>query len=244
MRVRLRFSKLGKVRWTSHRDVARMWERAFRRASVPLALSEGFSPRPKVSFGLALSTGHESLGEYLDVELAPGTTLDLDELPDRLTPALPVGLDVQAAVALDGRVTSLQQEVIRCSWRIEVPDVDPATAEAAVAAALAAPSLVTTRTRKGTDVVDDVRPAILHLAVAGPSAVAPGSTLDADLATQPRSLRPAEMISAVLPSLDAQQVLEARVLRTHQWIDHDGVRTEPIPLALAPPTSHLLGACG
>lgn len=244
MRVRLRFSKLGKVRWTSHRDVARMWERAFRRAAVPVALSEGFSPRPKVSFGLALSTGHESLGEYLDVELAPGTTLDLDELPDRLTPALPVGLDVQAAVALDGRVTSLQQEVTSCSWRIDVPGVDPAQAEAAVAAALAASSLVTTRTRKGTDVVDDVRPAILHLAVAGPSAVAPGSTLDADLATQPRSLRPAELVSAVLPSLDALQVLEARVLRTHQWIDHDGVRTEPIPLALAPPTSHLLGACG
>lgn len=244
MRVRLRFSKLGKVRWTSHRDVARMWERAFRRALVPLALSEGFSPRPKVSFGLALSTGHESLGEYLDVELAPGTTLDLDELPERLTPALPVGLDVQAALALDGRVTSLQQEVTSCSWRIDVPGVDPAQAEAAVAAALAASSLVTTRTRKGTDVVDDVRPAILHLAVAGPSAVAPGSTLDADLATQPRSLRPAELVSAVLPSLDALQVLEARVLRTHQWIDHDGVRTEPIPLALAPPTSHLLGACG
>ncbi len=209
-----------------------------------MALSEGFSPRPKVSFGLALSTGHESLGEYLDVELAPGTTLDLDELPERLTPALPVGLDVQAAVALDGRVTSLQQEVTSCSWRIDVPGVDPAQAEAAVAAALAASSLVTTRTRKGTDVVDDVRPAILHLAVAGPSAVAPGSTLDADLATQPRSLRPAELVSAVLPSLDALQVLEARVLRTHQWIDHDGVRTEPIPLALAPPTSHLLGACG
>ncbi len=141
-------------------------------------------------------------------------------------------------------MTSLQQEVTSCSWRIEVPDVDPAKAEAAVVAALAAPSLVTTRTRKGTDVVDDVRPAILHLAVAGPSAVAPGSTLDADLATQPRSLRPAELVSAVLPSLDALQVVEARVLRTHQWIDHDGVRTEPIPLALAPPTSHLLGACG
>jgi radical SAM-linked protein len=244
MRVRLRFSKLGKVRWTSHRDVARMWERALRRASVPVALSEGFSPRPKVSFGLALSTGHESLGEYLDVELAPGTTLDLDELPERLTPALPVGIDVQAAVALDGRVTSLQQEVVSCSWRIDLPELDPPEAEAAVAAALAAPSLVTTRTRKGTDVVDDVRPAILHLAVAGPSAVVPGSTLDADLATQPRSLRPAELVSAVLPGLDALQVLEARVLRTHQWIDHDGVRTEPIPLALAPPTSHLLGACG
>ena len=69
-RVRIRFAKLGKIRWTSHRDVARMWERAFRRVELPLAYSAGFSPRPKVSFGLALPTGHESVAEYLDVELA------------------------------------------------------------------------------------------------------------------------------------------------------------------------------
>src|SRR5438874_3489078 len=96
VRVRLRFSKLGKVRWTSHRDVARMWERAFRRVSLPLAYTQGFSPRPKVSFGLALPTGAESLAEYLDVELDPRVT-ELDEhLPARLTPALPVGIDVTA----------------------------------------------------------------------------------------------------------------------------------------------------
>ncbi|MGZ4693054.1 MAG: TIGR03936 family radical SAM-associated protein, partial [Acidimicrobiales bacterium] len=68
MRVRFRFSKLGKIRFTSHRDVARLWERALRRAELPVALTEGFSPRPKVHFGLALSTSHESWGEYLDVD--------------------------------------------------------------------------------------------------------------------------------------------------------------------------------
>ena len=72
-RVRIRFVKLGKIRWTSHRDVARMWERAFRRVQLPVAYSAGFSPRPKVSFGLALPTGHESVAEYLDVELADQT---------------------------------------------------------------------------------------------------------------------------------------------------------------------------
>ena len=70
MKLRLRFSKTGKVRWTSHRDVARMWERAFRRTRLPLVYTAGFSPRPKISFGLALPTGHESVAEYLDVELA------------------------------------------------------------------------------------------------------------------------------------------------------------------------------
>jgi len=68
MRVRLRFTKLGKIRWTSHRDVARMWERALRRTSLPVARTAGFNPRPKVSFGLALPTGHESVAEFLDVD--------------------------------------------------------------------------------------------------------------------------------------------------------------------------------
>ena len=63
-RVRIRFAKLGKIRWTSHRDVARMWERAFRRVQLPVAYSAGFSPRPRVSFGLALPTGYESVAEY------------------------------------------------------------------------------------------------------------------------------------------------------------------------------------
>ncbi len=66
LRVRLRFSKMGKIRFTSHRDVARMWERALRRSRLPVALSQGFSPHPLLSFGLALPTGCESQGEYLD----------------------------------------------------------------------------------------------------------------------------------------------------------------------------------
>src|SRR5436305_54477 len=97
MRIRLRFAKLGKVRFTSHRDVARMWERALRRASLPVAYTEGFSPRPKLHFGLALGTGHESLGEYLDIDLRPDLRPDLS--PDRLA-----GFDVDGAdeVGVDG----------------------------------------------------------------------------------------------------------------------------------------------
>ncbi len=235
MRVRVRFSKLGKLRWTSHRDVARMWERATRRAQLPVALTSGFNPRPRLSFGLALSTGHESVAEYLDVELAQAPAVPPAEWPELLTPALPVGLAVLAAVEIDPRAPSLQQEVTCCSWRIEADGVDPHAADAAVAGALAAPSLVAARTRKGHEVVDDLRPAIVHLAVAGPSAAGTGTTLHADLATQPRALRPAELLAVVLPD-----AVEGRVLRTHQWIDHRE-RTEPIELDVAP-TLHLLGA--
>src|SRR3954454_12756954 len=96
MRLRLRFQKLGKVRWTSHRDVARMWERACRRVQLPLAYTEGFSPRPKMHFGLALPTGAESVAEYLDLDLAEEADVDLERLPTLLSPALPAGVDVMA----------------------------------------------------------------------------------------------------------------------------------------------------
>jgi hypothetical protein len=80
-------------------------------------------------------------------------------------PALPIGIDCVAGVALDGTEPSLQQAVTACTWEIELAGVDAARAADAVAAALAAPSLVATRTRKGHEVTDDLRPAIVALAV-------------------------------------------------------------------------------
>ncbi|HSS10650.1 MAG TPA: TIGR03936 family radical SAM-associated protein, partial [Acidimicrobiales bacterium] len=119
-RVRIRFAKLGKIRWTSHRDIARMWERAFRRVGLPLAYTNGFSPRPKVSFGLALPTGHESVAEYLDLELAGGAPLDVTSLPAELSGALPLGVDALAAAVIDDRAPSLQEEVTSCTWSLVV----------------------------------------------------------------------------------------------------------------------------
>jgi len=86
--VRIRFSELGKVRFISHRDAARAFDRAFRIEALPIALTEGFSPRPQVSFGLALSVGHESVAEYMDVRFAE--VIDLDDLPGRI--GMPVGM--------------------------------------------------------------------------------------------------------------------------------------------------------
>ena len=234
-RVRLRFTKRGKVRWTSHRDVARMWERALRRAEIPVAYTEGYSPRPRLSFGLALSTGHESLGEYLDVDLAD--TVDVSSLPARLTPALPTGIDCVAGVALDGTEPSLQQAVTACTWEIELAGVDGARATDAVVAALAAPSLIATRTRKGHEVTDDLRPAIVALAVTADGPGGDGTVVTAEVATQPRGLRPGELVEACFGAVEAR-----RVLRTHQWIEQDGARREPIPVD-ATSLPHALGAC-
>lgn len=243
-RVRIRFSKQGKVRFTSHRDLARIWERALHRADVPIAYTEGFSPRPKLSFGLALSTGHESHGEYLDVALRDADDLaSVEQLPALLTPVLPAGIEVQAAVALPPGAESLQQAVTSCTWYIEVGDVTPPDALVGVERALAATELTLTRERKGQPVTDDVRPAILDLRVLGattevvaplaPRATGVGTALDAELATQPRALRPAELIAAIDPTW-----VVARVTRIHQWTQAGGARREVIdlePAATLPP---------
>lgn len=218
MRVRFRFSKLGKIRFTSHRDVARMWERAFRRVALPLAYTNGFTPRPRVSFGLALPTGAESVAEYLDVELAEGASPDVATLPAHLTPALPAGVDVLAASVVEAGAASLQHDVTSCSWIVETAGLTAGEVESRVAAALAADSLVITRQRKGRSSDQDVRPGIV-------ACEADGTSLVAELAAQPRALRPSELLAALGGGLT-----EVRVHRTAQWIQRDGARWEPIPL--------------
>jgi radical SAM-linked protein len=222
VKVRIRFAKTGKVRWTSHRDVARMWERALRRVRLPVAYTEGFSPRPRVSFGLALPTGHESVAEYLDVELAEPDGLDADALSGVLSEALPGGVDVLAAAVLEGRVPSLQHDVTSCSWELEIPGVGQAHMAGRVADTLAASQLLVTRERKGRQVTDDLRAAIISLGILDARR---GSTLlGTELATHPRGVRPFELLQAIGPDLEA-----GRVRRTHQWIERDGARWEPLP---------------
>jgi radical SAM-linked protein len=73
-RFRIRFTKQGDLRWCSHRDLARVWERLLRRAQLNLALTEGFHTRPKISFPTALALGIESLEEYVEIELCNAPT--------------------------------------------------------------------------------------------------------------------------------------------------------------------------
>jgi radical SAM-linked protein len=211
--VRLRYTKHGKVRWIGHRDVARAMERAFRVVGLPLALSEGFSPHPKVSFGLALSTGHESDGEYLDLVLTDD--VDLDALPGVLTGALPEGIDITGAAYLVPRAPALQEAVTAVEWRVTVAEADAASG--AVDRAMAGGSLPATRRRKGREVVEDVRPVIRRMTVNGRAP----ATVEMELHTQPRSAKPDDVMVAI--GLTCVQAL-----RTHQWIERDGARHEPL----------------
>lgn len=91
--LRLKYSKLGKVRFLGHRDVARLWERVLRRAGLPLVYTQGFSPHPKLAFGLALPVGWESTAEYLDVWTS--AEVSSDDLKAAVSAVLPEGMDVE-----------------------------------------------------------------------------------------------------------------------------------------------------
>jgi radical SAM-linked protein len=216
VKVRVRFTKIGRVRWTSHRDVARMWERALRRGRVPVAYTAGFTPRPQLSFGLALPTGCESLAEYLDIAL--DEPVDPAELAQRMGAQLPDGVDVLAAGVIEPGTNSLQEDVSSCTWEIRVPAVAE-DLDGAVRRVLDAPSLPLERERKGRQVVDDLRPSVLSLSPGGCDA--DGAMLLAELGTRPRGVRPSELAHALGIELGLAR-------RTCQWIERDGSRWEPL----------------
>ncbi len=233
IRLRVRYTKLGKVRFVSHRDGARLWERALRRVDLPVAYTEGFTPRPKVGFGLALPTAAESIAEYVDLDLSRDADLDdedpgwddwLRALTSSLSDALPAGMN---AVAIAGREPgdgSLQERVTSTTWELTGLGPEPESLDAARQRVLAADEVLVERERKGQRRTDDVRPLIRDLTVRDDDT---GPTVVADLVTIGRALRPSELAGLIAPGTDG---LDVRVLRTHQWIDHDGERREVIPL--------------
>lgn len=226
--LRMQFSKLGRVRFTSHRDVARILERGVRRVGLPVAYSQGFSPRARLSFGLALPTAFESTAEYVDVILEE--TVPLDGLAKELTACLSQGITVNEIVKVDTKVDSLQACVAVTRWSLFLQG-DPGEVQGWVRSLLGSSELIMSRERKGQTRQDDVRPAIVDLAVGVSDEPARGYgqvEMIADLATKPRALRPLELLA--IEALPASLALGRR---TMQFIEPVGARMSPLDAARA-----------
>jgi radical SAM-linked protein len=162
-RIRIRYAKRGRLRFTSHRDFARAFERALRRAEVPMGYSAGFSPHPKISYVGASPTGAGSEAEYLEIGLAE--QMEPETLRLALDAALPAGLDIVEAVPAGPG--SLAERMQASAWRIELPGVAPDTAGAAIAAFLAAERVEVERLTKTGRRSIDARAAVVRLEVLG-----------------------------------------------------------------------------
>ncbi len=198
-RIRIRYAKRGPLRFTSHRDFARAFERALRRAAVPMAYSQGFSPHPKISYASAAPTGVASEAEYLEIGLQ--TAVDPAALMAALDAGLSPGLDIlDAVVAGEG---SLADRIDVGRWRIELPQVEPAAAEGAVVAFLAADEVLVERMMKQGMRSIDARGPVARLAVTQQSeapcemGAAPCAILDLVVRQVTPAVRPDDVLSGL-----------------------------------------------
>src|SRR4051812_21158602 len=152
-RLRIRYAKRGRLRFASHRDLARALERALRRAGVPMAFSAGFTPHPKISYIGAAPTGAASEAEYLEIGLTEQR--DPEQIRAALDAALPPDIAVLECVAAADGGGSLADRIDASAWRVELPGVAPDDLAAAVAAFLARDQVtVAKRTKNGLKDVD------------------------------------------------------------------------------------------
>jgi radical SAM-linked protein len=213
-RVRIRYAKRGPMRFTSHRDFARAFERALARAHVPIAYSQGFTPHPKVSYASAAPTGAASEAEYLEIGLRE--PVDPSALARALDAALSPGLDVlDAVVAGPG---SLPDRIDAAYWRIELPGVSSDTLSDAVGAFLAAAEVPVQRLTKQGIRTFDARSAVVKLTAAAPSGVdgAPCAILDLVVRQVTPSVRPDDVLSGLRVVADLEPPVPPRATRLAQ----------------------------
>ena len=157
-KVRLRFAKLGDLRLVSHHDLLRCLERTLRRARIPIALSQGFNPRPKVVFAQAMALGIEGRREVVELDLAE--PMEPTEVLLRLQAATPPGLDwLEAKAVPPGRPA----QVAALRYALEIPADRRDAARSALTDLMASASWPYTRHRpdRDRDIAIDLRPFLL-----------------------------------------------------------------------------------
>lgn len=185
-RVRMRYSKTGRMRFGSARDFQRALERAVRRAQLPIAMSGGFNPHPRISYANAVPTGTASLAEYVELGLAEPR--DPQDVAAAVNAGLPDGFRVEAATVSPGG--SLADRLEASRWRIEYPGAGAPAIATAVAALLdRAPVTVTRMTKSGPREVPVTDSWLAHSCEPGALVVIVRSTVP--------TVRPEDIVAAV-----------------------------------------------
>lgn len=196
IRYQVRFTKAGLLRWISHRDLARLWERLLRRIGLQLSMSEGFSPKPRISFPSALALGTESMDEIVELELTE--ELAPAELLGRLASDAVPGLRMLQVCRVPEGVGKAHLE--RSHYVLAMPEGAPLD-EAALSAKI---GQLTERgeiafRRKDKTFTADIREQIAELAIRD------GQLRIVLRSSRTASLRPIDVLAA----LDLDDVLEA-----------------------------------
>ena len=228
--LRIRYTKRGKIRFIGHRDVARIWERTLRKANIPVLYSQGFSPHPRISFGLALPTGFESEAEYVDIYLGEEffmNDFDSKSIQQDIDRALPVGMDALGIGIVSTSEDSLQESVDTCIWEVRVSGVGVEEFKKIRDEMFSSDSLNIERERKGKLLVEDVRQQVHSMDITEEHE--DGVTILTELGTKPRVLRPTDLLKRINSELRT-----VRVLRKEQLTLQGNQRIEPLSIELHP----------
>ncbi|MEU8432239.1 TIGR03936 family radical SAM-associated protein [Streptomyces sp. NPDC029216] len=243
-RIRLRYTKRGRLRFTSHRDFQRAFERALRRAEVPMAYSAGFTPHPRVSYANAAPTGTGSEAEYLEIALA--APRDPETLRKLLDESMPLGLDIIDAV--EARTSGLADRLTASIWELRLEGVELADAERAVETYLAAETVEVQRRTKNGMRTFDTRGAVVSLEALPAQVDRPLDNACAILRLVVRHLTPAvrpdDVLSGLQAVADLAPPVPAAVTRLAQGLfdEESGTVTDPLApdreaVTAAPPTA-------
>jgi radical SAM-linked protein len=231
-RLRVHYAKRGRLRFASHRDFARAFERAVRRAEVPIAFSAGFSPHPKVSYANAAPTGVASEAEYLEIGVVE--RCDPERVRAALDASLPPGLDILEVV--EAGPGSLADRLQASRWRVVLPGLSAQVVGDAVAAFLGREEVTVERLTKNGMRSFDARSAVLSAEVAedevpgapGPAATpeaAPCAILHMVVRHATPAVRPDDVLEALHRVADLAPPVPVQVTRLAQG-PHDGATGE------------------
>ncbi|MEU8628600.1 TIGR03936 family radical SAM-associated protein [Streptomyces sp. NPDC048669] len=229
-RIRLRYTKRGRLRFTSHRDFQRAFERALRRSEVPMAYSAGFTPHPKVSYANAAPTGTGSEAEFLEIALSEAR--DPDVLRELLNDSLPDGLDITDAV--EARTSGLADRLTASIWEMRLDGVSVEEAEKAVAAFNGAETVEVQRRTKNGMRSFDARSAVVELRALDQQPDRPGVKACAILRLVVRhvtpAVRPDDVLSGLRVVADLAPPVPAAVTRLAQGLfdEESGTVTDPL----------------
>lgn len=189
---RLLFEKTGNAVWISHLDLMRVFQRAFKRAGLPLKHTQGYNPRPSVSIALPLSVGVSSVCELLDFDL-DGVTVDCDEIKEKLNRSLIAGVRVLDVYGAGKKIRELS--FLHCRVEFEYDNGVPEGAEGALTDIFSRPSLIVPRKSKNGMQDQDIIPMIRQLQI---SRVGEKELhFEAVICCQNPTLNPAQLAQAV-----------------------------------------------
>lgn len=197
--LRLLFEKKGNAVWISHLDLMRLFQRAFKRAGMPLTHTQGFNPRPSVSIALPLSVGVESNCELLDFEL-DGIQLPYDEIRSRLNATLIDGITVLEVYPCKKKIREIS--FLHCNLTLEYDTGVSETAVSKIQELFQKEELLVSKKSKNGIAEQNIIPMIQSIAVQQTDSRT--IILDANICCQNPSLNPSQLAAAIeiyLPEL-------------------------------------------